>query len=109
MTTEKKAENKGDIRMITLTEKDADSVIRLLKEMQEYRKKDFEQATEKLELIQSSSAESAGKGIFSDFFKVFYGKEKEACKRAFAQEDERFQRAMLLLTAGSEAEKEKEE
>ena len=65
--TEKKAENKGDIRMITLTEKDADSVIRLLKEMQEYRKKDFE------------------------------------------QEDERFQGEVLLLTAGFEAEKEKEE
>ena len=106
MMIEKASENKGGIRMITLTEKDADSVISLLKEMQSYRQRDVETAAEKVELLKSSVGESAEKGILNDFCEILVEKAMKEYRLASEKENERFQSAILLLTAGSETGKE---
>lgn len=105
--TEKTSENKGDFRMITLAEKDADLVISLLKEMQSYRQRDIETAEEKVELLKNSAGESVEKGILNNFCEILVEKTMEEYRLASEKENERFQRAILLLTAGSDSTKKK--
>ena len=104
MMTEKTSE-KGDIRMITLTEKDADSVISLLKEMQSYRKNDLKERAEKIEMLKGIATSPNSPGIFDDLCKAIYEKTMESCRKVLEIENNRFQSAILLLTAGSETEK----
>ena len=85
---------------VTLTEADADSVITLLREMYAYRERDIEQTERDMGMFRDAVVQmNSEKG--DDFVDKVYKNGIRLVRSEFQKETQRFQNAILLLTAGS--------
>lgn len=85
---------------VTLTEADADSVITLLREMYAYRERDIKQTEKDMGMFRDAVVQMNSEKE-DDFVNTVYKNGIRLVRSEFQKETQRFQNAILLLTAGS--------
>lgn len=91
-------------KTIVLTTKDADSIISLLRDTQRYLQRNFDETEKNMISLKDEAAKHDRQGVLKKFTETLFEETLKEGRNAFNEDNEKFNDAILLLTAGSNIE-----